>query len=154
MRRRAFFAGALGGGLGAGLVTAARTEGAAGKAARNQVYQCPSCGNIVQVRHAGRPGLLCCGKAMVLLVEKTKDKGLEKHVPVVEKVADGIKVKVGSVAHPMVKGHYIEWIEVIADGNSCCKFLKPGAKPEAFFSAKTDNVTVREYCTLHGLWKR
>ena len=154
MNRRTFFAGALGGGLGAGLVTATRADGADGTVARNQVYQCQSCGNIVQVRHAGRPGVVCCGKPMVLLVEKTTDEGREKHVPVVETVQGGIHVKVGSIAHPMEKEHYIEWIEVLADGDSFCKFLTPGTKPEAFFPVKADNVTVREYCSVHGLWKR
>ena len=154
MKRRAFISTAVGGVLGASVLGAAGTAKAAAKVARNQVYRCQVCGNITQVRHAGRPALVCCGRPMTLLVEKTKDKGREKHVPVVEKTDGGIKVKVGSVPHPMTENHYIEWIEVIADGDSCCKFLKPGQKPEAPFPLEAkEGITVREYCTIHGLWR-
>jgi superoxide reductase len=64
-----------------------------------------------------------------------------------------VKVKVGSAAHPMEEKHYIEWIEVIADGKSCRQFLKPGQAPEAVFAEKAGEITAREYCNLHGLWK-
>ena len=153
MKRRKFISAAVGGALAAGVLGVPGTAEAAAKVARNQVYRCSVCGNITQVRHAGRPALVCCDKPMTLLVEKTKDKGLEKHVPVVEKTDGGIKVKVGSVPHPMTENHYIEWIEVIADGDSCCKFLKPGQKPEALFTLEAKEITVREYCTIHGLWR-
>jgi superoxide reductase len=85
--------------------------------------------------------------------ENTVDAAKEKHVPVVEKVAGGFKVKVGSVAHPMEEKHYIEWIEVIADGKVYRQFLKPGAAPEAVFNIEAAEITAREYCNLHGLWK-
>ena len=90
---------------------------------------------------------------MVLQKENTVDAAEEKHVPVVEKTADGFKVKVGSAAHPMVPEHYIEWIEVIAGGKTYRQFLKPGEEPEATFCVDADQVTAREYCNLHGLWK-
>jgi superoxide reductase len=77
----------------------------------------------------------------------------EKHVPVIEKTADGFKVNVGSVAHPMEAEHYIEWIEVIVGGKAYRQFLKPGEAPEAIFCVDADQVTAREYCNLHGLWK-
>ena len=77
----------------------------------------------------------------------------EKHVPVIEKVDGGIKVKVGEVAHPMEEKHYIEWIEIIADGKADRQFLKPGEAPEAVFKVEAKSVTAREYCNLHGLWK-
>ncbi|HEX69186.1 MAG TPA: desulfoferrodoxin, partial [Candidatus Bathyarchaeota archaeon] len=80
-----------------------------------QVYRCNICGNIVEVLHAGSGQLVCCGQPMELLTEKTEDVGKEKHVPVVEMTADGFKVKVGSIEHPMEENHYIEWIELIAD---------------------------------------
>ena len=83
----------------------------------------------------------------------TVDAALEKHVPVVEKVAGGIKVSVGSVAHPMEEKHYIEWIEVIADGKAYRQFLAPGQAPEAVFPIEAASITAREYCNLHGLWK-
>ncbi len=120
---------------------------------RNQVYKCSVCGNIVEVLFVGGGKLVCCGKPMELLLEKTKDAGNEKHVPVIEKTASGIKVKVGAISHPMEEKHFIQWIEVIADGQVYKKFLNPGEKPEAEFNIKAKNITVREYCNLHGLWK-
>ncbi|MFC1860013.1 desulfoferrodoxin [Chloroflexota bacterium] len=121
--------------------------------AQKQIYRCNVCGNIVEVLHAGAGELVCCGQPMELLVEKTKDVGSEKHVPVIEKTDRGIKVKVGDVPHPMEAKHYIEWIEVIADGKSCRKFLKPGDKPEAEFEIRPQKVSAREYCNVHSLWK-
>ena len=118
-----------------------------------QIYKCSVCGNIVEVIHASGGELVCCGKPMELLVEKTQDLGFEKHVPVVEKTEQGILVKVGSIPHPMEEAHYIEWIEIIADGKYCRKFLKPGDKPEALFEISAKEVVVREYCNIHGLWK-
>jgi len=121
--------------------------------AQKQVYRCNICGNIVEVLHAGKGELVCCGQPMELLTEKAKDVGLEKHVPVIEATAKGIKVKVGDVPHPMEAKHYIEWIEIIADGKSCRVFLKPGEEPEAEFEIRPQKVVAREYCNVHGLWK-
>ena len=118
-----------------------------------EVYKCEACGNIVEVIHGGGGELVCCGEPMKLLVENTVDAAKEKHVPVIEKVEGGVKVKVGSVAHPMEEKHYIEWIQIIADGKADRKFLNPGQAPEAFFKTAAKNVTAREYCNLHGLWK-
>ena len=118
-----------------------------------QVYKCEACGNIVEVLHGGDGELVCCEKPMVLLKENTVDAAKEKHVPVIEKVEGGYKVKVGSVAHPMEEKHYIEWVELIADGKAYRQFLKPGQAPEAIFKIDAANVSAREYCNLHGLWK-
>ena len=118
-----------------------------------QIYRCNVCGNIVEVLHAGVGTLVCCGQPMELLTEKTEDAGLEKHVPVIEKTETGYLVKVGSIPHPMEKKHYIEWIELVTDGKSCRKFLKPNEKPEALFEVKAEKVWAREYCNIHGLWK-
>lgn len=118
-----------------------------------QVNKCSACGNIVEVVHAGGGELVCCGKPMELQVEKSEDQGKEKHVPVIKKTDKGYLVKVGSVAHPMEEKHYIEWIELIADGKAYRQFLKPGDKPEAEFCVTASNVSAREYCSLHGLWK-
>ena len=90
---------------------------------------------------------------MELILEKTQDVGSEKHVSVIEKIDRGVKVKVGSIPHPMEEKHYIEWIEIIADGRYCRKFLKPGDKPEAEFEVQAENIIAREYCNIHGLWK-
>jgi superoxide reductase len=120
---------------------------------QKQIYKCNNCGNIVEVLHVGGGELVCCGRPMELLKEKTEDEGKEKHVPVIEKTATGIKVKVGSIPHPMEEKHYIEWIELTVDGRSYKKFLKPGDNPEAEFEIKADNIQAREYCNIHGLWK-
>ena len=119
----------------------------------NQVYKCNVCGNMVEVVHTGVGQLVCCGQPMELLEAKTEDVGQEKHVPVIEKTGDGVKVKVGSVPHPMEEKHYIEWIEIIADGKIYRKFLKPGDEPEAEFKIRTQKITAREFCNIHGLWK-
>ena len=118
-----------------------------------EVYKCELCGNIVEVLHAGGGKLVCCGQPMTLLEEKTADASTEKHVPVIEKTADGYKVTVGSTPHPMEEKHYIEWIELLADGVAYRKFLKPGGAPEATFSVEAQAVSAREYCNVHGLWK-
>ena len=120
---------------------------------RLQVYKCSVCGNIVEVVHLGGGELVCCNKPMDLLEEKTADAATEKHVPVIEKNDCGVKVTVGSVLHPMEEKHYIEWIEVIADGKAYRQFLKPGDKPVAEFCVEGEKITAREFCNLHGLWK-
>jgi superoxide reductase len=118
-----------------------------------EVYKCDICGNIVEVMHNGVGELVCCGKPMRLLKENTVDAALEKHVPVIEKTSDGIKVKVGSTTHPMEEKHYIEWIEIIAGEKTYKQFLSPGQLPEAKFNIQEENVIAREYCNLHGLWR-
>lgn len=119
----------------------------------SQIYKCEKCGNIVEILHAGAVDLVCCGQPMGLMEEKTADKTTEKHVPMIEKTTDGYKVIVGSTLHPMEEKHYIEWIELLAEGISYKKFLKPGDKPEAEFKTDASSVTAREYCNIHGLWK-
>ncbi len=118
-----------------------------------EIYKCNVCGNITEVVHAGAGELVCCGQPMQLMKENTVDAATEKHVPVIEKTKNGILVKVGSVEHPMQKEHYIEWIEIFADGLSCRKFLSPGEKPIAEFDIEAEAVQAREFCNLHGLWK-
>jgi superoxide reductase len=120
---------------------------------RYEVYICEKCGNIVEVLQGGKGQLVCCGAPMAHLKEGTTDAAQEKHVPVVEKKDGGILVKVGSVAHPMEEKHYIQWIEVFVDGKVYRQFLKPGEAPEAFFPVDGENVSAREYCNLHGLWR-
>ena len=120
---------------------------------RLQVYKCGVCGNIVEVIHNSVGQLVCCNQPMNLLTENTTDAAKEKHVPAIEKVAGGVKVKVGSVPHPMQEDHYIEWIEAIVGNKAYRQFLRPGQAPEAFFPAEGSGITAREYCNLHGHWK-
>lgn len=122
----------------------------------NEIYKCAICGNIVEVVHAGAGELVCCGEPMKLQVPGTTDGAAEKHVPVIEKIEGGYRVKVGSVAHPMIDAHYIEWVELICEkcGKVQRKYLKPGDAPEAEFESKSEKVLAREYCNLHGLWQK
>jgi len=121
---------------------------------QKQIYKCNICGNIVEVLHVGAGQLVCCGQPMELLKEKTEDVGQEKHVPIIEKKETWIKVKVGNIPHPMEEKHYIQWIELIADDKVYRSFLAPGNVPETVFSITAQKVSAREYCNLHGLWKR
>jgi superoxide reductase len=118
------------------------------------VFKCGVCGNIVEVMHQGAGVLVCCGKDMLIMAENTVDAAKEKHVPVIEMIEGGVKVKVGEVAHPMEEKHYIEWIEIIAGDNVYQQYLNPGDKPEAVFKIDAASVTAREYCNLHGHWKK
>ena len=119
---------------------------------RLQVFKCELCGNIVESIHAGPGELVCCGQPMKQFVENTVDAAKEKHVPVVERIEGGIRVKVGDVAHPMAEDHYIEWIEAVSNEKTYRVFLAPGDVPEATFPIDGE-VKVRAYCNLHGLWK-
>lgn len=122
-------------------------------AKRLEVYKCELCGNIVEVLFGGDGQLVCCEQPMKLMTENTVDAAREKHVPVIEKTDGGVKVKVGDVAHPMEEKHYIQWIEIIADGKIYRQFLNPGDAPETEFKVSADKIIAREYCNLHGHWK-
>ncbi len=119
---------------------------------KREVYRCTTCGNIVEVLNPGA-AMSCCGNPMTLLKENTTDGALEKHVPVIEPIEGGYRVKVGSVEHPMLPEHYIQWIELLTETDVLRHELKPGDKPEATFMTTAKEVTAREYCNLHGLWK-
>lgn len=121
---------------------------------RLQVYKCQACGNIIEVIHAGAGELVCCGQPMTLQQEKTEDSAKEKHVPWIQKTDAGIKVTVGQAAlHPMEEKHYIEWIELLVDAKAYRQFLSPGDAPEAVFAVSGQDISAREYCNVHGLWK-
>ncbi|PLX17454.1 MAG: desulfoferrodoxin [Candidatus Muiribacterium halophilum] len=123
-------------------------------AKRFEVYKCEMCGNIIEVLHGGQGELVCCGKPMTNMEEKTADQTTEKHVPVVKKEDGMVEVFVGSTEHPMEEKHFIEWVQIIADGKSYRKFLNPGDKPGFKFKADVNKVVAREFCNVHGLWKR
>lgn len=120
---------------------------------RLEIYKCSVCGNIVEVLHAGAGELVCCGEPMARQEERTEDALGEKHVPVITSEDDGVKVRVGSVPHPMEEKHYIEWVEVISGGGVFRAFLKPGDEPSALFGKVPPGAEAREYCNIHGLWK-
>ncbi len=119
-----------------------------------QVYKCKSCGIIVEALDGGEGELSCCDEPMILFSEKTEDAGKEKHVPIIEALDIGVRVKIGSIPHPMVEDHFIEWIQLLAGGKTYRRFLKPGDAPEAVFEIKAEEIELaREYCSVHGLWK-
>lgn len=120
----------------------------------NEIYKCDVCGNMVEVVNTGVGQLVCCGQPMRLIVENTVDAAKEKHVPVMEKVEGGVLVRVGEVEHPMTEAHYIQWIEILTPNKVYRKYLKPGEKPEALFKIDEEVTAAREYCNLHGLWKK
>lgn len=116
------------------------------------IYKCQKCGVMIEVLKGGNCEIVCCGQQMAKLMANTVDAAKEKHVPVIEKLPDGFKVKIGSVPHPMEEKHFIEWIELLVDGAAYRQFLKPGDAPEAVFRIKANNVSAREHCNIHGLW--
>jgi superoxide reductase len=122
---------------------------------REQIFKCEICGNIVELLEVGGGQLVCCGKPMVLMPEKHSEEGKEKHLPVIEKNAGGIIVKVGSIPHPMTKEHFIKWIEIITEKGISRKYLGPEDKPEVKFPVRTDskNISARIYCNIHGSWR-
>lgn len=119
-------------------------------------YICKHCGNIVNlVKSAGVP-VVCCGEPMHELIPGTVDAAVEKHVPEYEVKDNKVFVKIGSVEHPMVPEHYIQWIWLQTKKGDQLVHLSPEQKPEAVF-ALTDGDEVEavyEYCNLHGLWKK
>ena len=119
----------------------------------NQVWKCEVCGNIVEVLHAGVGQLVCCGQLMNLMEARlTEAEGYEKHLPVIEQGDGVVKVKVGSVPHPMMENHWIEWIALDTDRGVHRKYLKPGDEPEAVFRTGDRVLQAREYCNIHGHW--
>jgi len=122
-------------------------------AKRLGIYKCEMCGNIVEVVTEGPGRLSCCGKPMKYFEENTTDAATEKHVPVIEKIGNDVKVTVGNVAHPMTDEHFIEWIELFVNDQVLRQDLKPGVEPVALFKGVgSEDVTARAYCNLHGLW--
>ena len=118
-------------------------------------YQCAHCGKIIAVvKESGVP-VMCCGQKMQEIVPGTTDAAVEKHVPVYEVNGNIVTVCIGSVAHPMLEEHYIEWVSLQTKGGNQRKALKPGDEPKVCFAiCDGDEVeAVYAYCNLHSLWK-
>lgn len=115
-------------------------------------FRCNLCGNVVALIKEGGGTLVCCGKEMEELKANSTEAAQEKHVPVITKEGGKLNVAVGSVAHPMLPEHYIEWIALVSGSRVEFKYLQPGDKPEAEFENASEG-TVYAYCNLHGLWK-
>jgi superoxide reductase len=120
---------------------------------RSQVWKCEVCGNIIEVLHTGVGQLVCCGQPMVLLeAKRSEEGGYETHLPVIERSGDMYSVKVGSVEHPMMEAHLIEWIALDTEDGVLRKFLAPGDKPVAVFTTSEKVLGARELCNLHAHW--
>ena len=123
---------------------------------KGQVYRCNVCGNIVTLLCTGPGNLVCCEVPMELMEAKQGDVGPEKHIPVIERSDNGVKVKVGEVPHPMVEDHYIQWVELSTDNQVYIQFLGPDDQPEAEFPVnlgQEKDLKSRSYCNIHGFWK-
>lgn len=120
-------------------------------------YLCETCGKMIVMATEWdtKVPTICCGKQMKELIPGTSDGAVEKHVPVVSIEGNQVTVKVGSVEHPMIDAHYIEWISIETREGNQIKKLQPGDKPIAVFTlTETDSfVAAYEYCNIHGLWK-
>ncbi len=116
--------------------------------------KCKICGKIVAVVNDRQVPTICCGQPMEEMVPNTSDGAVEKHVPVFEVEGNIVRVKVGSVEHPMLDNHYIEWIAIQTNLGNQRKVLKPGEKPEAEFALLPGEkvLAVLEHCNLHGLF--
>lgn len=120
-----------------------------------EFYICEHCGNIIgMVKNKGVP-VMCCGQKMTKLEPGTSDGAAEKHVPVFSVDGNTVSVTVGSVDHPMLEAHYIEWIALETAKGAQRKTLNPGDVPKAEFRLTDDDtlIAVYAYCNLHGLWK-
>jgi superoxide reductase len=122
-------------------------------AERLDIYKCQKCGLLVEVIDSAQPTPSCCNQPMEKLEAKTADEGKEKHVPVIEKIDGGYKVKIGANPHPMEEKHHIEWIELQVGNQIHAQFLKAGDAPEAVFKVDGEPTAAREHCNVHGLWK-
>ena len=117
-------------------------------------YICPHCGNIVEMVHDSGVKPFCCGQKMNELVPNTVEASGEKHIPAVKVEGSIVEVNVGSVNHPMVDVHWIEWVQLVTDKGSYRKWLNPGEDPNVIFRLGEEKpIAVYAYCNLHGLWK-
>lgn len=121
---------------------------------KNKFYICPHCGNIVEMVHDAGVQPHCCGLKMDRLVPNTTEASGEKHIPAVTVHSDYVEVNVGSVDHPMVEEHWIEWVQLTTDNGIARKYLNPGNAPQVRFPLSGEKpLAVYAYCNLHGLWK-
>ena len=117
-------------------------------------YICSHCGNIVEMVHDAGVKPFCCGQKMNELIPGSVEASGEKHIPTVKVEGNTVEVNVGSVDHPMVDVHWIEWVQLLTDKGSYRKWLNPGEAPNVKFLLGDEKpLAVYAYCNLHGLWK-
>lgn len=118
-----------------------------------RILRCRNCGTVVEVLIDKGGDFFCCDEPMEEFKANTSDAASEKHVPIIEKTAAGYRVKAGSTLHPMTAVHWIQWVELLADGYVLKKILAPEDKPEVEFVTQAGSVAARVFCNQHGLWK-
>ena len=120
---------------------------------KTKFYICNRCRNTVEMLYDSDIKLYCCGDQMSELVPNTVEASGEKHLPAVKIQGNTVEVNVGSVDHPMLPEHYIEWVHVETENGGQRKYLEPGEAPSVTFHLGDDKaVAVYAYCNLHGLW--
>jgi len=119
-----------------------------------QVYKCKICKKIIEIIKNGQGHLICCGVPMTFQIINSINTAKEKHEPIIKKIPNGYKIKIGDLPHPMNEKHYIQWIEIFTHEKIYRIFLKPGKNPEVDFIIDTTNITARGYCNIHGLWQK
>ncbi len=121
-----------------------------------KVYRCKHCGNIITFLTSSSVPVVCCGEKMEELVPNITDGAQEKHVPVVRQEGNKVVVEIGSVPHPMLNEHYIEWIVLLTNEKTLIRHLKPGMEPKAAFllNEGEEVLAAYEYCNIHGFWKK
>lgn len=120
----------------------------------NDILKCNVCGNIVELVEKGGGEIVCCGQAMEILDASQKEEGREKHIPVLTIEDDKVIVDVGSIPHPMVDEHWINFVEICVGDQLYRENLNPGDEPSVTFNvaSKGEKVEARIYCNVHGLW--
>lgn len=119
----------------------------------SKFYICEHCGNIIGMVHDSGVPVVCCGQKMTRLEPGKVEASHEKHIPVVSVENGSVKVDIGSVPHPMIDEHFIQWVYLQTDRGGQRKCLSPGDAPKVSFALADEKpVAVYAYCNLHGLW--
>ena len=119
-------------------------------------YYCDTCKKIIEVINDTKVPTICCGHPMKELVPGVVEASLEKHIPQYSVKDNVVYVNVGSIDHPMVDVHYIEWVSLETKNGVQRVKLIPGQEPKAEFAILPNDevIAVYAYCNIHGLWKK
>ena len=119
-----------------------------------KIMKCEHCGNVVSFIDDKNVPIMCCGAKMVEVVPNSVEAATEKHIPVITKKCKKVTVSVGSVEHPMLDVHHIEWITLVTTSGTATRYLEKDAAPMAVFTLADGEQVVEAiaYCNLHGFW--
>ena len=120
-----------------------------------KLYICKHCGNLVEMLHSSGAKMVCCGSEMTLIEPGVVEASVEKHIPAVSVIGDKVTIEVGSVIHPMLPNHFIQWVYLETDKGCHRKYFNAGEVPVATFILYDEKpIAAYEYCNIHGLWKK